>query len=1093
MACSRFFGWFTGRSAVTAVLTTLLLPVLLALVAMGLTTPDHAASRDTSATATTAKTWFVTAPQYPGETTAGNDNQPAGPKDNASVPTVYADLPLAAAVLDADLDLSADRAHHWQDGKLQMILLDRQVSFTLGTYGFKADKALVRVEHEQRVGRVVRHVWIYLDNARPLSGRGPLQGEAGRLLVTTSTTGNVGLLTNLLTPGQPQDDAFVAQSQDRFKRYAWAASQPTLPVPQGQPVTSPQAIALRESRRAEIARIAQRYRAELPPERLAALQRQEARREPLQTPGTAPTNQQTAQDAQDQLAQKTTRADADNRSMILPTTGSVLFQYDRVAVQPVGDDELAIVFMGNVSVIYEPTEGRQGISLTASNAVVFVRRPGMEGQLPDTRIASAQDVRGIYLEDNVQATNGQFTIRSPRVFYDLTRNKAVVLDAVMYAYDARRRLPIYVRAQKLRQESLQSWTAENASLTTSEFAEPTLSLGARQITFTHEVMADGQVRQPFQAKDATVHVGKLPVFVWPSLGGDVNANIPLREVDTGWDSQDGPFLATKWDLFSLMGRPQPQGVDLTGQLDFRGERGSAVGVNFEYDLPRMFGEFDGYLLPYDQGEDRPGGRNSQGHDGDARGYYSWRHRQQIQGGWELSLESAAVTDETFLEEFFPDLATEEKAWETSVYLKKQQDDWAFTFLGAYDINDFAPQTTTLQAPGYRVDNLPELGYYRVGTSLWENRLTYYSESTFSRMRLRFGSDKPKDRGFNNAQSLLNFGIPNTTAFGDAFRAAGYDADWRTRFDSRHEIQAPMKWGFIDAVPYVTGRITAYDDDFEAYAGERENVRFFGTTGMRLHTQFQRTYDAVDSRLFNVHRMRHIFEPMVDINYAGSSYNPEDVPVYDDDVEGLQEGASFKFGFRNTLQTQRGGPGRWRNVDWLVLNTDFVVRSDDANPATIPEYYGYRPEYGKGGDHFHTDLMWMISDTLASVGELIYDFETDQVAYWRVGASMQHSPILNSYIEYSEIDSLDSRLLSMGFNYQLTRKWAAGVRYTFDLADGGRSRDIELTMVRELRDWRFALNISHDDIDDRQSVSIVIMPNFVKNSSSTNLFGPMLAR
>lgn len=1093
MACSRFFGWFSNRLAVTAVLTTLLLPVLVALAFLNALAspaidqplqPPQRLSHAQDA----SDVWAVTAPEYPGQPVAGR-NPPA-------IPTVYADSPLASPVMDADLNLSADRVRHWMQGKVQLMLLERNVSFTMGTYGFVADQAVVRIEIEKRVGQTLRHVWIYLDKARPLRGRGPLQGEAGRLLVTTTTTGDLGLLTNLLTPGEPDGDSqlqFIAQAQGRFSRYAWAASQPTLPVPAGGPIISSEAMTQREKRRAELARIADRYRAQLPPERLAALQQQEARRSPvIQGADTAAAGSSNASPAQDQTRQAGGRADgrADDRSMILPTTGSVLFQYDRVAVQPLDDEEMAIVFMGNVSVIYEPTQGRQGISLTANNVVVFVRKPDTGNQLPNTRIASAQDVRGVYLEDNVEVTNGQFTIRSPRVYYDLTRNKAVVLDAVMYAYNARRQLPIYIRAQKLRQESFDSWTAHNASLTTSEFAEPTLSLGARQITFSQESMADGSMRRPFVAEGSTVNVGKLPVFYWPKIGGDVSADLPVRNVDGGWDSHDGPFVTTTWDLFSLAGRTSPQGVDLTGTLDYRGNRGPAVGTNFKYDLPRMFGQFDGYLLTYDQGDDRIGSRNNIGHDGDARGYYSWRHRQEIQGGWELSLESAAVTDETFLEEFFPNEASESKPWETSVYLKKQQDDWAFTFLGSYDINSFAPQTTTLQAPGYRVDKLPELGYYRVGTSFWDDRLTYFSETTFSRMRLRLGSDKPIDRGFNNAQSMLAFGIPNTTSFGDAFRDAGLDTDWRTRFDSRHEIQAPMKWGFVDAVPYLSGRITAYDDDFENYAGETQNVRFFGTAGLRLHTQFQNTYDEVESRLFNVHRMRHIIEPMVDVNYAGSSYNPEDVPVYDQDVEGLQEGASFRFGVRNTLQTQRGGPGRWRNVDWLVLNTDFVVRSNDANPAVIPEYYSYRPEYGKGGDHFHTDLMWMISDTLAGVGELVYDFDANQIAYWRVGASMEHSPVLTSYMEYSEIDSLNSRLLSMGFNYKLTRKWTAGVRYTFDF-ESNKTRNIDLTMVRELSDWRFAINFRHDEIDNRQSISVVIMPNFVHQTNRTNLFKSVL--
>jgi len=1093
MALSRLSGWLRDRSGIRAFLATLTLPPLATLLLVALAGSPSSSElddklvlvRQTPPVAPQTVAWF--AQGYAGEPQSGQQGDPASTRQ--ALPTVHAGSPLASPILDADLNLLADRAQVWTEGKEQMLLLDRQVSFTMGTYGFKADKALIRIETEPQVGRTIRHVWMVLHNARPLRGRGPLQGEAGRLLVTTMTTGQVGLLTHHMVREKPTDDPFILAAHQRFSQYAWGASQPVLPVPDGQPVAAPEALAMRDKRRAELAKLAQQYRSQLPPERLAALEREEAR--PTRpAAGAAATQSASAQPAkQDRIAGA---LGTDRRGMILPTTGAVLFQYDRVAVQPMGEDELALVFMGNVSVVYEPTEGGQGMSLTSTNAVVFVRRPeGVRGDLPNTQAASAQDIRGVYLEDNVQATNGKFTVRAPRVYYDLTRNKAVVLDAVMHAYDARRQLPIYVRADKLRQESLNSWTANNASLTTSEFAEPTLSIGARQVTFTHDTAADGQVNQPFVAKDAAVRLGKMPVFVWPSLGGDVQASLPIRRADVGFRSSDGPILRTQWDLFALAGKPQPKGVDLTGSLDWVGQRGPGIGVELEYDLPNMFGLFDGYLLAYDQGEDRIGGRDHVDHDGDQRGFYRWQHRQQIRGGWELSLESAVVTDETFLEEFFPSQATTSKPWETSVYLKKQQDDWAFTFLGSYDLNTFAPQTTTLQAPGYRVDKLPELGYYRVGSTFWDNRLTYYGETTLSRMRMRFGSDKPSDRGFDDSDSLFNFGIPSDLAYGDVFRDAGFDPDWRTRFDSRHEIQAPMKWGFINAVPYISGRITAYDDDFDDYAGETDNARFFGTAGVRLHTQFHRTFDQVESRVLNLHRLRHIVEPMADLGYAYSTYNPEDVPVYDNRVEALQEGASFRFGFRNTLQTQRGGEGRWRSVDWLTVNTFFVVRSDDANNAIIPRYYGYRPEFGPGGDHFHTDAMWMISDTLAAVGELIYDFEEDQAAYWRTGLVMEHSPVLTTFLQYTDIDSLSSRLLTAGFNYKLTRKWTAGTRYTYDVARS-RTRDIELTMLRELSDWRMVLTFNHDAIDNRQSFSIVLMPNFISSYRRNTLFGPVLA-
>ena len=54
--------------------------------------------------------------------------------------------------------------------------------------------------------------------------------------------------------------------------------------------------------------------------------------------------------------------------------------------------------------------------------------------------------------------------------------------------------------------------------------------------------------------------------------------------------------------------------------------------------------------------------------------------------------------------------------------------------------------------------------------------------------------------------------------------------------------------------------------------------------------------------------------------------------------------------RNTLQTQRGGDDRWRSVDWIILDTNFVLRSDDADVTTIlPRYFGYRPELIVGRD------------------------------------------------------------------------------------------------------------------------------------------------
>ena len=73
---------------------------------------------------------------------------------------------------------------------------------------------------------------------------------------------------------------------------------------------------------------------------------------------------------------------------------------------------------------------------------------------------------------------------------------------------------------------------------------------------------------------------------------------------------------------------------------------------------------------------------------------------------------------------------------------------------------------------------------------------------------------------------------------------------------------------------------------------------------------------------------------------------------------------------------------------------------------------------------HPLLTHAISDTLAAVAEINYNLEDDRMAEWRVGATLQHTPRLNLFIDFAEIDVLLSRLMTYGFNYQLSRKCRA---------------------------------------------------------------------
>src|SRR5690606_506330 len=116
------------------------------------------------------------------------------------------------------------------------------------------------------------------------------------------------------------------------------------------------------------------------------------------------------------------------------------------------------------------------------------------------------------------------------------------------------------------------------------------------------------------------------------------------------------------------------------------------------------------------------------------------------------------------------------------------------------------------------------------------------------------------------------------------------------------------------------------------------------------------------------------------------------------------------------------------------------------------------------DHFYTRLLWMVTDTFALSGELTRDLENNRTSQWRLGATMQHTPRFSTFADYDDLPIYDSRLLTYGFNYQLTTKYRVGFSQRLDLEDGS-TRDINLNLERRLPRWRFLVVASVDDIDD----------------------------
>lgn len=1006
--------------------------------------------------------------------------QPAAFADEGVLPA-YTANPVPDPVVHSDAVFFARKVTAWEHDGASWLLLEGEAGFSLGVYGFSADAAVVRIDTESLPGKTLRHLSIYLDDARHLSGHGRVSADAKRLLVTASTSGEVQVHNDLFVKwDQVPDHALVEAAEARLQRHRDSLARVSISPPD-EPLYPP---SLFESRLAKsqateaaprvVHPIAEPTQTQTPRDSTPVVADLSTLPQPVpnadsqaQTAGVAEeTSPETAPDATAAVVEIPVDDDS-----VLPTTGTVSLIADR-AVYDQGDEESTVMLIGNVRLLYHDYRENRDVSLQAQRVVVFIDNDEVAGPIAPTTI-DAGKVRGVYLEDNVVVNDTDFTVRAPRVYYDMHENKATLLEAVIYSYDINRKLPLYMRAETVRQTSASSFEAEGVQLTTSEFAEPHFAIGAVRLTLDQEAVEGGGVSNRFSATNTTLRVKDTPFFFWPYLEGSAS-DIPLKRLKAGYDSDNGPEFETVWDVFALAGREAPEGVKLLGKADLLGDHGPAVGAELEYGLSNMFGRAEAYLLLNDDGTDEIGGRRDIEQDGGTRGFYNWQHRQYLQNGSELSLESAYVSDETFLEEFFSDEAYETKQYETSIYWKKQEGDQALTFLTRYDLNDFTPQLTTLQSPGYTVDKAPEVAYYRTGTSFADDRLTWFSENRAGFVRARPGEDTPFDRGFSNPASMALFGIPNTTAFDDALFASGVPDEWVFRADSRQEVSMPLQVGDYTVVPYAVGRVTAYDEDFSAFAGEDEKVRLWGSLGTRVSTELSKTYDS-QNHVLDVNGIRHIIEPGVDVFFSGANMDSEDLPVYDNDVESIQEGAGIRLGLTNTLQTHRGSGNQTRSVDWVVLRTDLVMRSDDSDvDEELAHFFEQRPEYSTGGDHLYTELLWMVTDTLGLAGELTHSLESDQVVQWRFGGTLQHAPRLSSFVRYDEIDLLDSKLLTYGFTYVLTVKYEMGFRQRIDF-ERDESQSIDLWLERRVPRWRIRLTASVDEIDDAQAIGIVLIP------------------
>lgn len=768
-----------------------------------------------------------------------------------------------------------------------------------------------------------------------------------------------------------------------------------------------------------------------------------------------------------------------------------------------GETENTIIATSGVSVQYEDFKAKRVLTMTAQRAVVFTD----PGKLESAFRVGAGAVRGVFLEGNVTASDGTFTMRAPQIYYDFRENKAIAIDAVFWTYDQTRRLPLYVRAKSIRQESARQFVAKDARFTNTPFFDPELAIGASTVTITKQDDATvtpppavgepgaaaqddgegddssplpGEGRTIVDARNITLQLLGLPVFYWPRYSGDP-ATFPIKDFRIESRTGSGVAVRATLNAYSLLGLKRPR--DLTADVitDYYFQRGVGLGGRVAWENANHEGDIFGYMLPDDRGTDitKPGARVS--HDGEFRGLLAFQERWKISREWTLFAEAATVSDPTFVSQFFQPIAENGRELTDRLLARRIEDNTYFSFQVKGTTDDFISNEYLLQSQGYSTTKLPEAFYAREADDVLPEYapglLTYTSEYRVGRVGMAFDEVLAGERGFtSNTTAQRAFGINFNQSIAQSLRDQGLFEEGVNRADTRHELSMQTTLGPLRIQPFVVGRGTFWDNDFAELSPENDdNARFWSAAGVRVGATVQHVYEDVDSRLLDIHRIRHIVEPNATVWVSGTSVEADDLPIYDYDVEPLTDGGMARVGVTQTFQTQRGGPGQWHSVDLLTLSTDFVYSTDDTpRRYAIPRFVDFRPELSSAGKFGVVDATLRLTDATSLAGGVVYDLDAHQQATSNIGLLLRHMPGFVSLIDLRYINAQDSTYLTYATTYELTDKYAATVGLTYDTTNGGFQSTVA-EVRRRFTSMLLGVSISYNEISGESSFGFVFQP------------------
>lgn len=779
-------------------------------------------------------------------------------------------------------------------------------------------------------------------------------------------------------------------------------------------------------------------------------------------------------------------------------------------------EEQVYIITGGVNIIVEGVQadlaGRNlqpGVLDLSADRVVVWTQPNAAGGLELNRtLEQPSSARfQVYLEGNILVRQGLNTVTASHAFVDVSSDRALLMNAELRAILPNSGGQVRVRAEKLRQLSVNRFHAQNAWTTTSPYGKPGYRVQASDIfvepgpisPFTQLDPLTGQpVNGPplwVTAVNSQFLIGDVPVLSLPRITAPAeDPNIPIRQATVTHDRVFGLQIKTVWDLTKVLGQPKQQGMQWDLLADYLSERGPGLGVQGNYDVRNGAGRAFGngsVIYQYDSGVDNLGlDRRSVVPEEEHRGQVIWRHRQELPNRAQIFGEIGLLSDRNYRESFHEIQYDTDKDVETLLGARQDFEAWSGTLLGRTELNEFDAST----------DWLPKADLFGFSQSLF-NGLAYWS----SHSSVGYADLEPA--------------APPNSIIDDPFTPLAHpyfqDVGGLVAM-TRHQIDAPFMLGPINMRPYVMGEAAYWD---EGLTGQ-DIDRFVLNGGVEGHLSATRIMPFVKSELWNLNGLAHKSDLFLNYSFTDSSRDLNEIAQYnefDDNATerfrnryaqqiypglipaefdprfyavrhgaGLWTSAPYhelvddqevlRLRWRNRLQTKAGMPGSQRIRDWMIWETgaSYFPNAD-------------RDNFGEDLGLLYGNYRWNVSDRTSFLAEATYDLFENAQNLWSVGVLSQRSLRGSLYAGFRQVKAanfLDSQTVVASYSYQMSPKWISTAAVAYDIQEN-QSRGSSVTFSRVGLDWVLHVGLGIDTSKDNVGVAFSLEPRFGP-PSPTNL-------